>query len=231
MTAEAIAVESSEATTITEHEAEQVERANATGATPVVFVHGLWLLPSSWDRWAAVFEEAGLRGPHAGLAGRPRDRRGGEGAPRGVRPQDDRPGRRPLRGGHPRPRPEAGRRSATPSAGCSPRSSPAAGCAAVSVAIDPAPFRGVLPLPISALRSGLAGAPQPGEPQPRRAAHVRAVPLRLRQRGRRGRGEGALRDVRRAGLRRAALPGRDREPQPVDRGEGRQRRTPSAARC
>jgi non-heme chloroperoxidase len=26
---------------------------------PVVFVHGLWLLPSSWDRWAAVFEEAG----------------------------------------------------------------------------------------------------------------------------------------------------------------------------
>jgi pimeloyl-ACP methyl ester carboxylesterase len=24
-----------------------------------VFVHGLWLLPSSWDRWAKVFEEAG----------------------------------------------------------------------------------------------------------------------------------------------------------------------------
>ena len=38
---------------------EQVERANATGQQPVVFVHGLWLLPSSWDRWAAVFEEAG----------------------------------------------------------------------------------------------------------------------------------------------------------------------------
>jgi hypothetical protein len=32
---------------ITEHELEQVERANATTATPVVFVHGLWLLPSS----------------------------------------------------------------------------------------------------------------------------------------------------------------------------------------
>src|SRR5260370_19518385 len=46
-------------TTITEHEAGQVERANATGRQPVVFVHGLWLLPSSWDRWAAVFEEAG----------------------------------------------------------------------------------------------------------------------------------------------------------------------------
>src|SRR5438874_6679775 len=47
------------ATTITEHEMEQVEHANATGLQPVVFVHGLWLLPSSWDRWAAVFEEAG----------------------------------------------------------------------------------------------------------------------------------------------------------------------------
>ena len=39
--------------------ADQIDRANATGLTPVVFVHGLWLLPSSWDRWAAVFEEAG----------------------------------------------------------------------------------------------------------------------------------------------------------------------------
>jgi pimeloyl-ACP methyl ester carboxylesterase len=46
-------------TPITEHELEQVERANATTATPVVFVHGLWLLPSSWDPWAALFEEAG----------------------------------------------------------------------------------------------------------------------------------------------------------------------------
>jgi hypothetical protein len=36
---------------ITDHEAAQVERANASTATPVVFVHGLWLLPSSWDRW------------------------------------------------------------------------------------------------------------------------------------------------------------------------------------
>src|SRR6266540_5708652 len=44
---------------ITDLEAEQVKRANAATATPVVFVHGLWLLPSSWDRWAALFEEAG----------------------------------------------------------------------------------------------------------------------------------------------------------------------------
>src|SRR5438105_14227840 len=38
---------------------EQIERANATDRTPVVFIHGLWLLPSSWNRWAALFEEAG----------------------------------------------------------------------------------------------------------------------------------------------------------------------------
>ena len=44
---------------ITKYEAEQIEKANTTGLTPVVFIHGLWLLPSSWDRWAAVFEEAG----------------------------------------------------------------------------------------------------------------------------------------------------------------------------
>jgi non-heme chloroperoxidase len=42
-----------------EHEAEQVARANATTSPPVVFVHGLWLLPSSWDRWAELFESAG----------------------------------------------------------------------------------------------------------------------------------------------------------------------------
>src|SRR3989440_6684827 len=39
--------------------ADEIARANATGLTPVVFIHGLWLLPSSWDRWAAVFEDAG----------------------------------------------------------------------------------------------------------------------------------------------------------------------------
>src|SRR6476660_2606065 len=47
----------SSTTTITE--AEEIERANASGKTPVVFIHGLWLLPSSWDRWAKLFEQAG----------------------------------------------------------------------------------------------------------------------------------------------------------------------------
>src|SRR4051795_4211862 len=52
-------VESKTAPTITDHESEQIDRANATGRTPVVFMHGLWLLPSSWDRWATIFEAAG----------------------------------------------------------------------------------------------------------------------------------------------------------------------------
>jgi len=46
-------------TQIAEHELAQVERANASTATPVVFIHGLWLLPSSWAPWAALFEENG----------------------------------------------------------------------------------------------------------------------------------------------------------------------------
>jgi len=47
------------ATSISDRELEQVERANATTATPVVFIHGLWLLPSSWDNWADFFNQAG----------------------------------------------------------------------------------------------------------------------------------------------------------------------------
>ena len=43
---------------VSRNTAEQVDKANASGRTPVVFVHGLWLLPSSWDRWAALFDQA-----------------------------------------------------------------------------------------------------------------------------------------------------------------------------
>src|SRR2546423_13209764 len=44
---------------ITEREIHQIDAANASGRPPVAFIHGLWLLPSSWDRWAQAFEEAG----------------------------------------------------------------------------------------------------------------------------------------------------------------------------
>src|SRR5919108_292604 len=45
--------------TISERETKEIEAANASGATPVVFIHGLWLLPSSWDNWAELFKQAG----------------------------------------------------------------------------------------------------------------------------------------------------------------------------
>src|SRR5213078_1473348 len=44
---------------VSEREARQVEQANASGRTPVLFIHGLWLLPSSWDNWARFFDQAG----------------------------------------------------------------------------------------------------------------------------------------------------------------------------
>src|SRR3954464_10439010 len=44
---------------ISARENRQIEAANASGRVPVVFIHGLWLLPSSWDNWAQLFEEAG----------------------------------------------------------------------------------------------------------------------------------------------------------------------------
>jgi non-heme chloroperoxidase len=172
MTDAASSTESPEKT-ITEHEAEQVERANATGLTPVVFVHGLWLLPSSWDRWAEVFEQAGYT---ALMPGWPDD-------PETVAEANAEPDvfahktvgqvadhfeeivggleKKPAIIGH-----SFGGLLAQILAG--------RGLSAVSVAIDPAPFRGVLPLPISALKSSF---PVLGNP----ANRNRAVPLTYEQ--------------------------------------------------
>src|SRR6185369_11895671 len=44
---------------ISERENREIEAANASGTTPVVFIHGLWLLPSSWASWADFFRQAG----------------------------------------------------------------------------------------------------------------------------------------------------------------------------
>src|SRR5215211_7703782 len=46
-------------TSISERESTEIEAANSSGNTPVVFIHGLWLLPSSWDNWADFFRQAG----------------------------------------------------------------------------------------------------------------------------------------------------------------------------
>src|ERR687894_122523 len=44
---------------ISERESREIEAANASGNTPVVLIHGLWLLPSSWANWVDFFEQAG----------------------------------------------------------------------------------------------------------------------------------------------------------------------------
>ena len=157
----------------TEHEAQQVERANATGKQPVVFVHGLWLLPSSWDRWVDVFESAGYVGLTPGWPDDPESVDEANAHPEVfahktvgqvadhfaaiVRGLD----RKPAVIGH-----SFGGLLAQILAG--------QGLSSVTVAIDPAPFRGVLPLPFSALKSAW---PVLGNP----ANRNRAIPLTFDQ--------------------------------------------------
>jgi non-heme chloroperoxidase len=152
---------------------EQIERANATGLVPVVFVHGLWLLPSSWDRWATVFEEAGYTSLTPGWPDDPETVEEANAHPevfahKSVGQVADRYAdvigqlkNEPAVIGH-----SFGGLLAQIVAG--------RGLSTATVAIDPAPFRGVLPLPISALRSA---APVLGNP----ANRGRAVPLTFDQ--------------------------------------------------
>jgi non-heme chloroperoxidase len=158
---------------VTEHRAEQIERANETGLQPVVFVHGLWLLPSSWDRWAAVFEEAGYTAVSPGWPDDPETVEEANAHPEVFAKKTvgqvadhfaeliGRLEKKPAVVGH-----SFGGLLAQILAG--------RGLSAASVAIDPAPFRGVLPLPISALKSS---APVLGNP----ANRNRAVPLTYEQ--------------------------------------------------
>jgi pimeloyl-ACP methyl ester carboxylesterase len=162
-------VSSTDNSTAAEHDDVQVARANASGRVPAVFIHGLWLLPSSWDRWAALFEEAGYtaltpRWPDdpdtvAEANANPEAFAGktiGQVADRFSRVIEQLD-RKPAVIGH-----SFGGLLAQIIAG--------RGLAAASVAIDAAPFRGVLPLPISALKSA---KPVLGNPLNRH----RAVPL------------------------------------------------------
>ena len=157
------------ATTITEHEAEEIARANATGLTPVVFIHGLWLLPSSWDRWSAAFEEAGFTALTPGWPDDPETVQEANAHPevfagKGIEQVADHYDEvirsltsKPAVIGH-------------SFGGLLTQILAGRGLSAVSVAIDPAPFRGVLPLPISSLKSAF---PVLGNP----ANIKRAVPL------------------------------------------------------
>lgn len=46
-------------TDLAQWERDEVDRASASDSTPVVFVHVLWLLSSSWRPWRELFEEHG----------------------------------------------------------------------------------------------------------------------------------------------------------------------------
>jgi non-heme chloroperoxidase len=158
---------------ITEHESQQIEQANTSGRRPVVFIHGLWLLPSSWDRWATVFEDAGLAPLTPAWPDDP-DTVGEANANPAVFAHKTvgqvadhfdevirKLRKKPAVIGH-------------SFGGLLTQIIAGRGLAQVSVAIDPAPFRGVLPLPVSALKSS---RPVLGNP----ANRSRAVPLTYEQ--------------------------------------------------
>ena len=139
---------------ITQRETSQVEQANASGRTPVVFIHGLWVLASSWDNWARLFEEAGYAAVTPIWPGDPETVDEARANPDLLAKNSlgeiadhtaDVIGmldRKPAVMGH-------------STGGLLAQIIADRGLSAATVAIDPGPFRGVLPLPISALRSAL----------------------------------------------------------------------------
>jgi non-heme chloroperoxidase len=161
------------AATTLSHDEQQIDQANATGLTPAVFIHGLWLLPSSWDRWAEVFAQAGYTPVLPGWPDDPETVDEANAHPevfagKTVGQVADYIGeligkldKKPAVLGH-------------SFGGLLTQIIAGRGLSAVSVAIDPAPFRGVLPLPISALKSSSPVLSNP-------ANRNRAVPLTYEQ--------------------------------------------------
>jgi pimeloyl-ACP methyl ester carboxylesterase len=158
---------------LTTHEQQEIDRANASGRQPVVFVHGLWLLSSSWGNWRTFFEAQG----YSTIApGWPDDPETVEQAK-----QD------PEAFAHKRISQvtdhyiDAIRQLTTKPAvighsfgGLIAQRLAGEGVSAVTVAISPAPFRGVLPLPLSALKSASPILENPFN-------YGRAVPLTFEQ--------------------------------------------------
>jgi pimeloyl-ACP methyl ester carboxylesterase len=157
------------ATVIPAHTLTDIAAVHATGLTAVVFIHGLWLLPSSWDRWADVFRAAGYAPITPGWPDDPETVAEANAHPevfanKTVGQVADhyaevigKLDKQPAVVGH-----SFGGLLAQIVAG--------RGLSAATVAIDAAPFRGVLPLPISALRSAAPVLTNP-------ANRHKAVPL------------------------------------------------------
>ena len=93
---------------ISQREHKQIEHANAIEATPVVFIHGLWLLPSSWGPWVALFEEAGYAALTPDWPYDPDTVEQARREPAGSRQEDLEAGRRSHDRGHQGPGQEAG---------------------------------------------------------------------------------------------------------------------------
>lgn len=158
---------------ITEREIAEVDAANAAGTTPIVFVHGLWLLASSWDRWAEYFAAAGYSPVKVGWPDDPAsieearehpEAFAGKSVGQVADHAEDvirRLDRKPVIVGH-----SFGGLLVQILAG--------RGLAAATVAISPAPFRGVLPLPYSALKAASGVLANPANTN-------RAVPLTFDQ--------------------------------------------------
>jgi non-heme chloroperoxidase len=137
---------------ISEREQRQIDHANSSGRTPVVFIHGLWVLPSSWDNWVGLFEENGYAGLTPDWPDDPPTVEQARSNPdvfakktldqvaAHVTEVIDALDAKPAVMGH-------------STGGLLTYMIADRGLSAVSVAIDPGPFRGVLPLPLAALKS------------------------------------------------------------------------------
>jgi len=137
---------------ISERESAEIEKANASGRTAVVFIHGLWLLPSSWDRWGEASEEAGLAqvkpdwpdDPETVEAARANPDVFAKKSLKQIADHTDeviqKLEKKPAVMGH-------------STGGLLAQIIADRGLSAATVAIDPGPFRGVLPLPLSSLKS------------------------------------------------------------------------------
>jgi non-heme chloroperoxidase len=140
-------------TTVTKYEQSQVDKANASSKQPVVFIHGLWLLASSWDRWAKLFEGEGYAAVSPGWPDDPETVEEANADPsvmakKSVGQVADH--YQEVIGGLQKKPAVIGHSFG----GLLTEIVAGRGLSAASVAISPAPSRGVLPLPISALRSG-----------------------------------------------------------------------------
>src|SRR3954447_16261177 len=137
---------------LSQREQQQVDQANASGRPPVVFIHGLWLLPSSWDRWAQLFEEAGYAAVAPSWPDDPETVEEARAHPEVLAGKT-------LGQVADHTAEVIGRLTGKPAVmghstgGLLAQMIADRGLSAATVAIAPGPFRGVLPLPISALRS------------------------------------------------------------------------------